>query len=346
MKVLLISLFKDEIIGGVSTHSTNLYNRLVEDDIEVEKISVFNIISSTTILVKTVRAIQLLFTVLFKFDRKTIYHFHTSNKAYHFYALAPFLKILGRKVVLSIHSGVGYTNFLTKYPLFKNINRFYFKIIDYVVFMNNKEAESIRKVYPKLQSTFVSVNPYIAPVLQNEFGEKISINNRFEVVCIGAWIPRYNLEECIQALRMLFEQFNIKSKLTYVNSSMYLEQDYKDMIMSMLNSSNTFLEYEVFEDLNDVFPILKNKHLLLRPAKGDSYGLCVAESLLVGVPVVASDVCKRCDNAALYKYGDLDTLVHKIKEIYDSYPMVKKSLLDSSEDSYFKYLKIYESLCK
>jgi glycosyltransferase involved in cell wall biosynthesis len=60
-------------------------------------------------------------------------------------------------------------------------------------------------------------------------------------------------------------------------------------------------------------PVLELADVFVRPTRFDGWGVSVAEAVLLNVPAVASDVCDRVSGAYLFKSGDLDDLVDKVK---------------------------------
>jgi len=63
----------------------------------------------------------------------------------------------------------------------------------------------------------------------------------------------------------------------------------------------------------EVWPLIGETDLLIRPTRSDSFGISIMEALSLGVPVVASDVCVRPNGAILFKNGDEHDLYMKIK---------------------------------
>ncbi len=78
--------------------------------------------------------------------------------------------------------------------------------------------------------------------------------------------------------------------------------------MAQIAEARKSIEVIILEDSNTILQVLAEHDVFIRPSFLDSYGLCVAESLLVGTPAIATDVCRRCSQAMLYRQGDFDTL--------------------------------------
>ncbi|TDQ60441.1 glycosyltransferase involved in cell wall biosynthesis [Maritalea mobilis] len=63
---------------------------------------------------------------------------------------------------------------------------------------------------------------------------------------------------------------------------------------------------------------LSNSALYVRPAEVDSFGIVAADAICFGVPVLASDACKRADGCVVYKnkdYSQMATLLDRMLKV-------------------------------
>lgn len=63
--------------------------------------------------------------------------------------------------------------------------------------------------------------------------------------------------------------------------------------------------------------LLQDSTVYIRNTTGDSYGLALAESLELGTPAIATNVCRRPEGVMTYVPGDRDGLIGLIHEVLD-----------------------------
>lgn len=346
-RIALVSVFRESGIGGVAVHSSNLLRRLRGAGWRVVKVDYARArlpsgwgAKATTL----VRQIGRLLRARLRGVR--LYHFHASNQAIVFYLLAPWLRLAGGRVVLSIHSGYGYDRWLGEHPGFDRLNRALLRCANRLVFMNPEEAERIWRRYPFMAGRIVTVNPFIAPPPGElaATGDRPAGDGIFRVATLGAWAARYNVEEAAEAVHRFVLSTGVPTEMTVVQSTGMVEPEYRARLLRDFERLRADMTITVLEDVDDVPAVMRRQDLFIRPSKLDSYGLCVAEALAVGTPVIATDVCRRCAAARLYRQGDLDALVEHIQEVYRAGDGSDTSLLAPEEDSFRGYLAIYEVL--
>ncbi|MEJ5311263.1 MAG: glycosyltransferase [Anaerolineae bacterium] len=91
--------------------------------------------------------------------------------------------------------------------------------------------------------------------------------------------------------------------------------------------------------------VIKLCDLFIRPTNTDGDALSVRESLMIGRPVIASDVCLRPDGTILFQSRDIKTLYERTCEVISNYNHYIDVLAGISQDDYGrKILDIYRSL--
>ena len=347
LKILLVSVFRESVIGGVSVHSSNLRDRLRADGHDVHAVDFYGALApGRGVLAKAASLIGACARVLSaRLSGYRVVHFHTSNKAPLFYLTSLPLKLSGATLLLSVHSGLGYEPWLASHPLFAGLNRLFFPLLTRLIFMNEEEVARIGRRYPSIASRIAKVNPYIAPSVGEELSRPAPATLPLRVVTVGAFIPRYATEETLRACRRLTEEHGVPVHLTIVESSAYAQDAYRQKLTAEIDAARSpALTIDLVVDTQDILGTMAGHHAFVRPARGDSYGLCVAEALLLGIPSIATDVCTRCAAADLYAPGDLDALVAWLLERSRDLRTAGRSLLAPDEDSYHGYLDIYEAV--
>ncbi len=342
--VVLISIFRESLIGGVAVHSSNLYERLRENGLPVERIDFAFVFRRPLFL----RRFWIVFKVGYRLLKlrltgARIFHFHASNRALMFYLYAPLLKLLGARILLSLHSGVGYDKWLTRNPRYHTINKVMLRLLDQLIFMNPEESERIRKRYPFLAERIKTVNPFIAPPDAAVPPIDLAPAATFRMATIGVWEQRYNVEEAVRAAVKFQRELAVPVSLTVLQSTIREQPDYRKRIEAEIEAARATITVEVLEDRNDILSILARHDVFIRPSLLDSYGLCVAESLLVGTPAIATNVCRRCSTALLYPQGDMEVLHQHLQRVWDQREEPRQRLLAATEDSFYGYLQVYNS---
>lgn len=92
-------------------------------------------------------------------------------------------------------------------------------------------------------------------------------------------------------------------------------QDREEAIKRQVTEAKLGDAYLQQEDLAEILPAIKLADLLLRCTATDGDSLIIREGLLVGTPVIATDVIKRPAGCLVYRNADLDDLEQKIEAV-------------------------------
>jgi len=344
--IVLISVFRESLIGGLAVHSSNLYERLLENGCRVEKID-YAFLFRRASVPRRIWIILKIGVKLFEMRLKgtKIFHLHASNRALLFYIYGPMIYLTGGHVVLSLHSGYGYARWIKDNPVYHRLNKVFFRLMSRLIFMNPEESARIRAYYPFLRDRIITVNPFIGPPeRQLPVPGRHADYERMKIATIGAWEQRYNVEEAVAAAVRFNAATGVPTTITVLQSTIRDEPDYHERTLREIEEARKRIEVVLLEDSNDILAILAAHDVFIRPSYLDSYGLCVAESLLVGTPAIATDVCRRCSAAMLYTRGDEDTLDRHVMTCWENRDLPRKSRLDITEDSFNAYFLEYQKL--
>jgi glycosyltransferase involved in cell wall biosynthesis len=90
----------------------------------------------------------------------------------------------------------------------------------------------------------------------------------------------------------------------------------------------------------EFYPVLEKSDVMIRPTRTDGWPLSIGEALHFGVPVVASDVCRRPDGVAVFKTGNANDLAEKVDQALSQGPSGISVRLNYHE----QLMDLYESL--
>lgn len=347
--VVLLSIFTESMIGGVAVHSSNLYDKLEETGVNVEKVDYGTVIAARQrgdyfrVLTAFVSLVWRTFALRLRGHR--FFHFHSSNSAIPYLVTCLPLKLTGAKLLLSLHSGFGFDKWLNDHPVPAKIDGWAFRLLEALIFMNPEESAAVAARYPHLKDRIVTINPYIAPK-SSEIPDRrqYPTNDRFVVSTIGAWGKRYNVQEAVRGALRFHRETGVPVSVNVIQSTALVEPEYRAEILSEFETYRSEIDITLYENTSHILELLAGSDVFIRSSLGDSYGLCVAESLLVGTPAIVTDICRRCKAAMLYKPGDYDQMVAHLKTVYaaKSKGNTGQRLLDADEDAFNNYAALYE----
>lgn len=121
----------------------------------------------------------------------------------------------------------------------------------------------------------------------------------------------YGIDQSIEMLNN-FKKTYPKIGLVVVLGSIG-DQQYYHVLMQRVQIYALQDAIFIMHGQKELWPLLKYATLFVRPTLSDSYGISIAEALYVGTPAVASDVCKRPVGTMLYRVGDVNDLIEKVK---------------------------------
>lgn len=347
--LVLLSIFTESMVGGIAVHSSNLYQKLLADGVEVARVDYGAVIAARQ-RGAWGAALSGFFQLLFRTLRLRLrghrfFHFHASNLALPYLVLCLPLYLSGARLALSIHSGYGFDKWLDDRPLLARLDGWAFRLLRALIFMNPEESAAVARRYPQLAGRIVTINPYIAPRAE-ALPERPPAPQRFTVSTIGAWGKRYNVQEAVRGALRFHRETGVPTTVRVIQSTALVEPDYRQATLGEFERYRTEIDVELYEDTDQILSLLAGSDVFVRPSLGDSYGLCVAEALLVGTPAIVTDICRRCRAALLYQPGDLDRLTALLKEVYqqkaDGLP--RRRLLDADEDAYNNYRRLYQRI--
>jgi len=197
------------------------------------------------------------------------------------------------------------------------------------------------------------ISPFIKPniLYVGNIDEEIqSFVDRFEFyICANASNNNhfsgedlYGLDLCVSLQSRLAVEYNccFVYVLTQVTDKEYfakIEEKIKN-----LGIADSFL---LISHPIDFLSVVRNSKMFLRTTCSDSRPLSVDESVALGIPVVASDVCERPQSCMIYKNRDIDSLYSNVEYVLNNYNEVKEKVTkDSIPDSAEEIIDLYNEI--
>ncbi|MDC5080049.1 glycosyltransferase, partial [Acinetobacter baumannii] len=188
---------------------------------------------------------------------------------------------------LMLHHG-HLTSKLPKFLLKYILNKF-----DVIYTLNDRQANFYKSINP--QYSLISESSYVpASLVDIDESEKLPLNivtdSKLKVV-VGSGFPR-----ALYQHHLLIELIN-KNQNAYLFLFLYGDGELKDELLN-LNHPRIKVFIDKDEDIFNYY--LSKADLYVRPTLEDSFGIACADAIEFGVPVIASDVCKRYSGVQVY----------------------------------------------
>lgn len=341
MKKLLIIGPAPHNIGGVSVHIRRLVY-LLKSDYEIDFVdeghnrydSIYNIRSLN------------LFKYLKLIKKADVVHIHSGVNLLRFFHILVARLFFRKKTVVTIHRDISVENHL-------KLTRWFLSQCNCAILVNNKSYDLL---YKPCKCRYMVLPAFIPPVpdeyqpLPNDVTVWINSHKlqnpqaKFMVANAGDLAFRngkdvYGLDFCIDAWRVMSSKKEPNNfYLIFVvasDSTGILNQYQEDIDNAELN--NCILLWR--SGLSFV-SLVRDTDMVLRPTITDGDALTVREGLYLDKPVIASDVITRPVGTIMYKVGDVDDFVQKIKAAQEGRIILKQT----DKDWRTTYLDLYKSI--
>ncbi|NPV90433.1 MAG: glycosyltransferase family 4 protein [Firmicutes bacterium] len=227
------------------------------------------------------------------------------------------------KTVATIHS---FREEISELPPYKRACAGYFaNSVDYIIAVGQKENEKLKESF-KIKNKSEVIKPFIKPQIRDtalpiqveEFIKKYktvisangSNNNRYK----GRDI--YGLDMLIELGDLLRWRDDIG--IIYCQSKT-TDRENLAAAYQRVDELNLGDRIHIVTDKIEFWPVLMRSSLFIRPTRTDSYGISVAEAITLGVPAIASDVCRRPEGTVTFRCGDIEDLYSKVTGVLDNY---------------------------
>lgn len=216
-------------------------------------------------------------------NKEFFFNFSSGNSLIFFLLLPK----LNNQWSLMLHHG-HLTSKLPKFLLKYILNKF-----DVIYTLNDRQANFYKSINP--QYSLISESSYVpASLVDIDESEKLPLNivtdSKLKVV-VGSGFPR-----ALYQHHLLIELIN-KNQNAYLFLFLYGDGELKDELLN-LNHPRIKVFIDKDEDIFNYY--LSKADLYVRPTLEDSFGIACADAIEFGVPVIASDVCKRYSGVQVY----------------------------------------------
>lgn len=319
MKVELWGVYPPPI-GGISMYCKRLVETLYNRD---ENISLLNFAKSKSSLpyIKNVR-FAIIEIILLPFKSRRIIHLQLRNVLF-----LSFLFLFSRKhiIIITLHN----RKMLLLKGLRKKIISLFFNRVKYIIYNDFTYTEQFLPMYKVDINKIVVLPTYIPPFESEKKGvtpdiekfcesHKYLLSTNANILVRNVWGDVYGFDQLIELMNRLVNGEKMDVGLIFMLAQIGDKEYYTECVrkISELGLTNNFLI--VVNSKVNGFEVWEKTNLFIRATMSDMEGISVKEALQFGVPVIASAVCCRPQQAVLYEPGNVCDLFEKTVNLLNS----------------------------
>jgi hypothetical protein len=284
------------------------------------------------------------------FDRAKILHVHNElSFCYLYFLLHKFFK---KHLVFTIHDQM----ILVKVLNSKKGKYYFLKLLiknKTIKWIAVNETISKQLILLGAEADNVVVIPAYLPANEHGFELSTELKRYFESHTPNMFFYAFGIKQLngvdLYGLDMALESVKYL-KLDYPKIGLFLLIPDADKDPNMLRylefvsehnlQENIKFHFEVIPDLN---VICEKSEIYLRPTYSDGDSLTVREALHKNIKVLVSDVVERPKGCILFKNRDVEDMIRKIKETFQSFDIIEEDKPQESTDFFDKISKVYNS---
>lgn len=298
-------------VGGVSIHIKRLI-KLIQDDYLIDYVDESHQFKDYYFNLRTFR-IGEYFRKVWKSD--LVYVHSGKRQLVIFHILVA--KLFGKRVIITLHgypySDKGFKRFIislfySKAHRIVVVNSFILKRIDI------PERKSIVKwaFLPPAMDEEPELPGYITDWIKKrkEEGDVIISANAYQLKLFNSE-DLYGLDMCIEAARRLVRK-GYRASFIYVVSSLEKNRELYDGYQQQIKDYGLGEKFFLLNEELSFVKLITRSDIILRPTNTDGDALTIREAILLGKPIIASDVIPRPPESILFRTRDHDDLESQI----------------------------------
>jgi hypothetical protein len=257
--------------------------------------------------------------------------------------------MFGKEVYIHVH-GASLHDLMSK-PFQKILATFFLKYV-YVIADNEDIYELAVRMNPK--KVFL-VDAFLPPIVYLDHSEINTYKQYAEevdlLISMVGWFSEYKEKDLYgfditcKAINLLKNKINVRVLISVNGTqSVSIYQKFLKLLKEMQLENNIIL---ITDDLKDVWPLLINTDIFIRPTLSDGSAVSIKEALWLDVPVLASDCVIREKECDLFNCESENDLYQKLLQFYVTKKRPRKILerVEAAKLKTFKnklFTKIYE----
>lgn len=311
--------------GGISVHLKRIFDYINTENVQFYNTSINNFEQS-----KSLSKFDL---VLFLFKFNQLIHYHSSS--INIRLVLAICSIFNPSIYLHAH-GASLTDQLASSTWKSKILSFFLGRMN--IICSNTEIYNYINSNNSVRSLHL-YDAFIPPLYDEHIYtttlDKTELPKSRYLISMTGWFTLYNNQDLYGYDIMLQALFRLRKNnidVSVVASVNGIENEalYQDFLIerSRLNLNENF--YLIMDDLEELYPIILESDLFVRPTNTDGNAVSIKEALWFNTRVLASDSAPRPKEVITFENRQIDSLVLKIEEILRKSPQnrIKKTTFD------------------
>lgn len=151
----------------------------------------------------------------------------------------------------------------------------------------------------------------------------------------------YGMDMCIELIKYIKKYYNVGFIYVLTKTT---DKQYLNMLKKRIKEYDIQNQFMLIEGSVDFISLLKMTTIFIRPTNTDSWPMSISESLVIGVPCIASNVCEREKGTILFQNRNQGELNLKVKECIENIDFEKEKVQKLQIKDH--YNEIYETYVK
>jgi len=356
MKVIIIGPYPPPY-GGISVHVKRMKHYLEKRKTDVSIYNESKVYKNVAGKIYSIKSYKK-FIFQIPFLKADVIHFHSIDIRIRI--LLGFFKILGKKIILTIHGESSYEQLTNSNKFVQHLLLSSLKKIDKIICVSPKAINDL-SCYGINRANLILIPAYINPIEEENDFSKIPKEvwffvNDSEFLISANGCVRFNKGGDLYGIDILIKLiYNLKNIGKYVKLIITLlgvdeqnddEHKYynelKEKVIELKLQNDIYI-YEARD--TEFYPILKKSQIFIRPTNTDGDSVSIREALHYRIPVIASNSVLRPEAAILFKNRDIDDLYNKTVDVIENFEEYKAKLEDVIiEDNAEKIFEIYKCM--
>lgn len=303
--------------GGISIHVQRVLTQLDLHDCSYDfyneskkSLKVKNSVQFNNLLSRSLGLLKIAIT------KYKLIHYHSPNILGRLFFCC--YGLAGKKVYIHVH-GASLHDIVAK-PLKLALAKFFAKYV-YIIADNEDIYKLAVSLNPK---KVLLIDSFLPPLVYSEHSE-IDLYNKYSenvdlLISMVGWFSEYKGKDLYgfdiicEAVNLLKNRINVRILIS-VNGTQTISiyQNFLKLVQEMELENNIIL---ITDDLEDVWPLIINTDIFVRPTFSDGSALSIKEALWMDVPVLASDCVARDAGCDLFKCQSGQDLYEKLLKFY------------------------------